>query len=346
MIGLPSSLIVVCFLAGCRTQLENAALTYRFAATTRHPNTCPRLLAPGPFDNDNRKEDKETNLKSEISSPSSQNQARVRFSALGSMAVDESNNSNRVDDFLSLLTSDVGSIAFGMIGLLVLLASRLFLGFSDDITVAGTNVIDTAALEHETRSNLLALLACGAVLVNGISKLDVESVLAETVELDGVQYKTTLRKRVDGSPTGGTALQWALEALLKATPASSVVLLQVPASDGDDNVWQITGYTGILPANEDALQAPSKTPILDRFRGIDKELRAESYLPTLQNLPGRTEFTYLPSNTQAVLLVPAGTTGMVVVLGSNQARSFTPRDIAWCQAIASRLADDDAIIIR
>jgi hypothetical protein len=31
----------------------------------------------------------------------------------------------------------------------------------------------------------------------------------------------------------------------------------------------------------------------------------------------------------------------VLILGSNQARSFTPRDIAWCLTVATRLAKDD-----
>ena len=38
----------------------------------------------------------------------------------------------------------------------------------------------------------------------------------------------------------------------------------------------------------------------------------ESYLPTLQALPGKVEFTYLPSNAQEALLLP-------VYNGANEA---------------------------
>jgi hypothetical protein len=88
-------------------------------------------------------------------------------------------------------------------------------------------------------------------------------------------------------------------------------------------------------------------PIIERFQsGTDRE----SYLPTLQALPGRSEFTYLPDNTQAVLLIPvltgdskaatatATATTTVIALGADQARSFTPRNVAWSQAVAAKLA--------
>jgi len=114
----------------------------------------------------------------------------------------------------------------------------------------------------------------------------------------------------------------------------------------------------------------SNTPILDRFlsqNGGGGKNKSESYLPTLQALPGRFEFyTYLPSNTQGVLILPVTRPGngndggsnsrssndgkkqekekvndddgtAVLVLGANTARSFSPRDIAWCQVVATRM---------
>jgi len=90
---------------------------------------------------------------------------------------------------------------------------------------------------------------------------------------------------------------------------------------------------------------PSSTPILDKFLKSSKE----TYLPTLQALPGKAEFTYLPPNTQEVLLLAVPfvmdeTKGKdihwVLALASDTAKSLTPRDIAWCQVIASRLGTD------
>jgi hypothetical protein len=258
---------------------------------------------------------------------------------------------NPVDSILSFMTSDIRSIVFGLVGVLVLLVNRLW--FADNYGDA-ESTSSIVILEQDTRSNLLALIACGSVLVNGVSKLNVDTVLAEKVELIGMSVdKVMFLNGEHDETTGDTSLftsqqqvtiEWALSAILAATPSSSALLLQY----ADDKSWKIVACTGILPAvmtqadNDDAAAdiqpivspPPTKTPILDRFKA--DTMQQESYLPTLQNLPGKTEFTYLPSNTQAVVLVPAGPS-KVIVLGSNQAKSFTPRDIAWCLTVASRL---------
>lgn len=89
---------------------------------------------------------------------------------------------------------------------------------------------------------------------------------------------------------------------------------------------------------------PSSMPILDRFQK-DGSGR-ETYLPTLQALPGKTEFTYIPDNTQEVVILSVpmptktATTSAIttaILLGSNRAKSFTPRDVAWCQTLARQI---------
>lgn len=208
---------------------------------------------------------------------------------------------------LPWIVSDIGSIVLGGCGLIALLIGRAFLDTGDDLVVSPAT----------TRTNLLAVVATGTVLLNGISKLDVETALAETVDLQGVRVE----------PEG-----WLLQSLLEATPAEAAVWLKLTDTSG----WQIHEAAGILPGSSTAtLQVPTKTPILDKFRSGSKD---ESYLPTLQALPGRTEFTYLPSNTQSVVIVPINKG--VVVLGGNRARCFTPRDISWCQVVCQRWASN------
>jgi hypothetical protein len=97
------------------------------------------------------------------------------------------------------------------------------------------------------------------------------------------------------------------------------------------------------PPQRPIITVPAPTPILDRFlvynNNDKKNVPGESYLPTLQALPGKVEFlSYLPRNTQAVLVLSCGVANHVVVVGSNRARSFTPRDIAWSRAAVSRLS--------
>ena len=226
---------------------------------------------------------------------------------------------NGLDYVLSLIASDIGSTILGSVGLILCLVHRL------------ANVDDLSAdtLGQETRSDLLAVFASGAVLLNGISKLDVTSALAESVVLDG----ETLSEPTFSNVKSTEDVTWALESVLAATPAMTAVLL-VDEGGG----WSIVAMSGVVPRDPALRAAPASeaTPILDRFR---KDSSKESYLPTLQALPGRVEFTYLPPNTQGALLLPVQREGKVsvLVLGSNTAKSFTPRDVAWCQVLASRI---------
>jgi hypothetical protein len=164
-------------------------------------------------------------------------------------------------------------------------------------------------------------------LLNGISKLDVTSALAESVVLDG---ETLAKPIFNEAVNRENDVTWALESVLAATPANTAVLLSLR-----DDSWSILGLAGVVPRDPVLRQLPSvgSTPILDRFR---KDSSKESYLPTLQALPGRVEFTYLPLNAQGALLVPVNETS-ALVLGTNTAKSFTPRDVAWCLSIASRI---------
>mmetsp|Transcript_8206 Transcript_8206/g.11832 ORF Transcript_8206/g.11832 Transcript_8206/m.11832 type:complete len:303 (-) Transcript_8206:1280-2188(-) len=224
-----------------------------------------------------------------------------------------------VDVILSAIVSDVGSIALGLIGVLVVLGNRL----------ADQDMLSVETLGQETRSDLLAVFACGAVLLNGLSKLDVTSALAETVILEGIQLP-----KPEGELGNDDDLCWGLQALLAATPAKTSVLLQ-----HDGNRWINLANYGIVPVDEILRAGPTNSinPILDRFL---RDKSKETYLPTLQALPGRVEFTYLPSNSQEALILPVSDEPTrVLVLGSDTAKSFTPRDVAWCRVVATRLGE-------
>lgn len=237
---------------------------------------------------------------------------KIKFSE--SIAVD----SNPVDKTLAWIISDAGSIVLGLVGLLLVVIRRLA---TDDSSSEEDLVITT-------RSSLLAVVAVGAVLLNGLSQLDVQTALAETVELEGVTVELT---RVSGSTE--LEVDWALAALLRATPASTAVVMEL-----QESTWRPVAFSGTvpptLPQQATDLQL-TDTPILDRFRTEDSK---ESYLPTLQALPGKAELTgkLLPINTQAAVLIPLRKRH-VLLLGSNQGKSFTPRDIAWCQSVVQRI---------
>jgi Cofactor assembly of complex C subunit B, CCB2/CCB4 len=153
-------------------------------------------------------------------------------------------------------------------------------------------------------------------------------------------------------------LTWALESLLVATPAKSVVVLTRRESSGNDNGtdgWAVHCRAGVVPSRPksndpaEAASVPDASPIVNRVGSPGNT--KETYLPTLQALPGRFEFTYLPPNCQLALLLPVPPPGVdigegdnishnkVLVLGSGTAKSFSPRDIAWSRVVAERIGD-------
>ena len=323
-------------------------------------------------------------------------------SSTSSSTITESANINILDYILGIILSDIGSIIIGSLGLIVCLVNRLTWAADDDTTFA-------QVIGQQSRSDLLAVFSSIAFLLNGVSKLDVTSALAETVQLEGILLDSSngnggvpqwtqagtlwlLGHGDDNAdddddddgglvdPTKTTArhakqqVQWALDSVLSSTPAKSAVIVVYNYYDNTDvnnnnnnngsatysSLWAPGVLAGVVPVQESLrTQIPKnvRTPILDRFltqvsssssSSSSSSVRKESYLPTLQALPGKVEFTYLPSNTQAVLIVPITLTvdrseedhyPAVLVLGSDTAKSFTPRDVAWCQVLASRLHD-------
>ena len=248
-----------------------------------------------------------------------------------------------VDSVLTLLSSDGASIVLGFVGISICLFNRLI--HLDDYDALTSSVAEGAdALGRQARADLLAVFASGAILLNGVSKLDVTSALAESVVLDGVELDRTsinwealketsiiLSEQSDNDSVQAE-IEWALESVLDATPAKTAVIMA-----NADGSWKPVAVSGIVPVEESlrrALPEGRTTPILDRFRGGGST--KESYLPTLQALPGRVEFTYLPPNTQEALILPMSSSS-VLVLGSDTAKSCTPRDVAWAQVIASRV---------
>lgn len=243
----------------------------------------------------------------------------VRFSGTDELTT----TTNPLDSFLSLVASDIASIVLGLVGLLIVIIHRWLL--LDD-----SAAVDAMALQ--TRTDLLAVFACGSVLLNGVTKLDVTSALSESVVLEGRKLGVAELKSDD---TNSATTKWGLESLLEATPAETAILLERKGS-ATEGPWTITARAGIVPAVP--IDIPETTPILTRVGSPNNS--KETYLPTLQALPGKRELTYLPSNTQLALMIPIGLEGgKVLVLGGNTAKSFSPRDVAWCRIIAERIGN-------
>ena len=100
------------------------------------------------------------------------------------------------------------------------------------------------ALTTQTRSDLLAVFACGLVLLNGLTKIDVTTALAESVVLEGIvlsEPELTVNVTVNEdddtttSISSNSTLSWALQSLLVATPAKTVIVITNSNTIHDDN---------------------------------------------------------------------------------------------------------------
>lgn len=266
--------------------------------------------------------------------PEKRSGGSVRFS--GIETTNKSDDlTNSFDASLSFLSSDIVSIVLGGVGLAVIVAHRLSL--IDE-------VLDPASMVQQTRTDLLAVFACGSVLLEGITKLDVTSALSDSVPLNGVVLDEPIVNDdnddkdddddASNNNSNNPTISWALQSLLQATPCMSAVIMEKKKKNNNNNQddeWTVTAMAGTVPSTN--VPVPDVTPILDR---VASQTIKETYLPTLQALPGKFEFTYLPSNTQLALLIPMRV-GQVLVLGSNTAKSFSPRDVAWCRVLAERM---------
>ena len=78
----------------------------------------------------------------------------------------------------------------------------------------------------------------------------------------------------------------------------------------------------------------SKMPILQKvLQGGD-----EVYLPDLQILPGKVEFSYLPINAQSLVILPFATGGgSAVVVATNQAKVMKVADLGRLRALTAIL---------
>lgn len=255
-------------------------------------------------------------------------------------SAETSNPNSIIDYFFTVLTSDLTSIILGSIGILVAFSNRVASIDYEAATIANNVAADMGA---QSRQDLLAVFSAGAVLLNGLSKLDVTSALAESVTLEGINQGFLWVQDDFKKSHNEDNVKWTMEALREATPAKTAVLLV-----HDKIAWKVVAVDGVVKKESssyrDFASTIQSTPILDRFlKGLKDptiDLK-ESYLPTLQALPGKVEFTYLPTNTQGVLCLPIRlkSTVAALVLGSDTAKNFTPRDIAWSCVVAKRLGE-------
>ncbi|XP_078438408.1 cofactor assembly of complex C isoform X3 [Wolffia australiana] len=126
-------------------------------------------------------------------------------------------------------------------------------------------------------------------------------------------------------------LLWAWTSLSEATCCRSLIivhkkncLLQIGISSESSSM--------------DGVPIEVDVPTLLRGSLCQKALKSgkQTYLANLPLYPGRVEFPFLPTNTQALILQPIGDDG-IAIAGGDTTRGFSSLDQAWITSISEKL---------
>ena len=179
----------------------------------------------------------------------------------------------------------------------------------------------------QSRADLIATVAPVLIVLKALGDLDITPREAEAVAAVGYAGEW-LEPAL--SEDARDELDWAGNALLEIGPCTSVALWR----DGKTLMLRGTLPNGMVAGPEAVVPGPLLTKAAARNNG------APDYLPAVQLLPGRVEFSYLPPNAQGVLMLPlVGATKGALVLACDQQRGFGTDDVEWARAVAGRLAE-------
>jgi hypothetical protein len=189
------------------------------------------------------------------------------------------------------------------------------------------------ASSSQTRADVLALIMAGTLILTGLTWISLKPKDPFSVRLNGAPLGSPY---VDASLTEyqRRELAWMWEAIQAGSSAGAAAVYY----DGR-RVMQ----AGVVPKKlafslGDAGSAMKVGKICEECMRDGRS----NYLANLALFPGRVEFvgpgegSYMPDNTQAVVVVPVGDKG-VMVCGSGTQRGFTRADQSWFSCLAEKL---------
>ena len=226
------------------------------------------------------------------------NYRKYAVTAMQRQSFDEEKSSSLFD----LIKSPGISLGAGVVGIFALLANRL--------SVDLEKVTDV-----QSRADIISVIACSALLLNVLSDQDIAARERDAVPLVGFAFKDPLV-----GPTLSTnrasAAKWLLKAALASVPVTSVHIISGATIIAAGGVVSSSDKGGLGELSTGAMT------ILNKAINNGEEV----YLPDLQILPGKVEFTYLPINCQSVLILPLPESG-AVVMGTNKAKVLKLNDL-------------------
>jgi hypothetical protein len=205
--------------------------------------------------------------------------------------------------FADIINSSGISLGAGVGGIFVLLANRL----SVDLE---------AVTDVQSRADIISVIACSALLLNVLSAQDIVARERDAVPLVGFALKEpVINSSIQTSTV--SAIKWIIDTVLSTVPVTSVHVIF------RDSFVGIGGVTSSAEKGKlGAIVNLPKMPILSKTLNSGEEI----YLPDLQILPGKVEFTYLPINCQSVLILPLPDGG-AVVMATNKAKVLKLNDL-------------------
>lgn len=190
----------------------------------------------------------------------------------------------------------------GSIGVTTLLLNRILTGLE-------------AVTDGQSRADLIGVVATSGVLLDWLSNQEIERRERDPVALAGYALKTTEISQIPVEVVTRPVIAWFIDSVMAINFITSVHVIL------DDAFVARAGVVGYDDRN--MTHDFAKMPILS---GVITS-RKQVYLPDLQILPGKVEFTYLPLNCQSVLIVPMKDLSGVIVVGTNKAKCFDLKDI-------------------
>lgn len=172
-------------------------------------------------------------------------------------------------DLLQVASASDVSLGAGVAGLFIILFNRVFLAdFANEIS---TDSLAMAASDIQSRSDILSVMACSALLLNVLSDQDFTTRERDKVELVGYSFKSPYLAPKAGAISD--QLTWLLTSVTKIEPVTSVHVF-----DGDFNLLGASGVVHSSFSRNIPSSILEKSPILTQALDENQEV----YLPDLQ----------------------------------------------------------------
>lgn len=199
--------------------------------------------------------------------------------------------------------------------MLAVLLNRAFFGI----------VLVTDAASSQSRADILGIALAVTNILAGLVWLSIKPKILSSEILYGVECKQLSPQL---SNFTASELLWVWNSLLEATCCKSLVVVY-----GNKCLLQIgvaaESRGDVVPV---LVQKLSQGSLYKNAMKVGKQ----NYLANLSLYPGRVELSFLPSNTQSVILQPIGDMG-IVIIGGDTVRGFTNLDQTWISSLADKL---------